>query len=124
MLENGNGSRRRLHSTGEIPLLLCLFALLTLLGLLEIPTCPLRWFGENPCPTCGTTRSVQSIIVGNFTNAWRLNPIGFVVVLAFAKRCGQLYGTAKLRRMDYHRFDLILLTLFLLFGVAKVFGWT
>jgi hypothetical protein len=31
------------------------------------------------CPSCGSTRSVLSIINGNFTDALLINPLGFVV---------------------------------------------
>jgi hypothetical protein len=32
-----------------------------------------------PCPSCGTTRSITSISQGNFAQAIRLNPLGFIV---------------------------------------------
>lgn len=34
-----------------------------------------------PCPSCGATRSVISILKGNFTNALMLNPLGYIVAL-------------------------------------------
>lgn len=33
------------------------------------------------CPSCGSTRSVLSIINGNFTDAVLINPLGFVIAL-------------------------------------------
>ena len=124
MSGNGNGFRNCFRLAGEIPLLLCLFVALMTIGWLQIPTCPVRYFGDRPCPTCGTTRSITSIMAGDFGQAWKLNPIGFVVALAFAKRCAQLFGTTTLRQLDYQAVDLILLTAFLILGVAKVIGWT
>lgn len=124
MLVNGNGFRESIRPAGEIPLLLCLFVVLLAVGWLGIPTCPVRYFGDRPCPTCGTTRSVASILSGNFAQAWKLNPIGYIVVLAFAKRCAQLFGQTKLRRMlDCQTIDVILLTAFLTTGMAKSVGW-
>ncbi|WP_394334131.1 DUF2752 domain-containing protein [Kordia jejudonensis] len=32
-----------------------------------------------PCPSCGTTRSVISLIQGNFFTAITINPLGFFV---------------------------------------------
>jgi hypothetical protein len=32
-----------------------------------------------PCPSCGTTRSIQSLIEGNFLEALHWNPFGVVV---------------------------------------------
>ena len=34
-----------------------------------------------PCPSCGTTRSMISLIKGNFIEALNLNPIGYLVTL-------------------------------------------
>lgn len=31
-----------------------------------------------PCPACGTTRSIDALISGNFTSAWLLNPFGYI----------------------------------------------
>ncbi len=33
-----------------------------------------------PCPSCGTTHSVLAIIKGNFSEAIRMNPLGFIAV--------------------------------------------
>ncbi|AXG74633.1 DUF2752 domain-containing protein [Flavobacterium arcticum] len=32
-----------------------------------------------PCPSCGNTRSILSLIKGNFNNAIFINPLGFIV---------------------------------------------
>ena len=120
---NGNVFRHWMRQTGEIPLLLCLFVVLIAVGRLGVPTCPVRHFVGRPCPTCGTTRSVASILTCDFVEAWKLNPIGYIVVLAFAKRCGELFGPANLRpTLDCQAIDLTLLTAFLVFGMAKFAG--
>ena len=33
-----------------------------------------------PCPSCGSSRSVVAILSGNFSTAFYLNPLGFVLV--------------------------------------------
>jgi len=35
-----------------------------------------------PCPSCGSTRSLMSIIKGNFFDAWILNPLGYLIGFA------------------------------------------
>ena len=35
-----------------------------------------------PCPSCGTTRSVVSILKGNLLQAFYLNPIGYLLLAA------------------------------------------
>jgi hypothetical protein len=33
-----------------------------------------------PCPSCGTTRSVEEVMRGNFSGAFITNPLGFLAV--------------------------------------------
>lgn len=33
-----------------------------------------------PCPSCGCTRSIRSILHGNFTDAFNWNPLGFFLL--------------------------------------------
>lgn len=35
-----------------------------------------------PCPSCGTTRSVISIIKGDFFNALLINPLGYIAIIS------------------------------------------
>lgn len=35
-----------------------------------------------PCPSCGTTRSVQAILLGRFKEAAWINPLGYVALSA------------------------------------------
>ena len=41
--------------------------------------CPIKLMVGYPCPSCGTTRSVLSLIEGNFLAAFYINPFGFLV---------------------------------------------
>lgn len=34
-----------------------------------------------PCPSCGSTRAVFSIIKGDFLNAMYLNPLGYLIIV-------------------------------------------
>ena len=34
-----------------------------------------------PCPSCGTTRSVVSLIEGNLHEAWHWNPFGYIIIV-------------------------------------------
>jgi hypothetical protein len=121
VLANGNGFRQLIRQCGELPLLLCLFFALLVAGQLGVPGCPVHYLTGHSCPTCGTTRSIVAILNGHFAHAWVLNPIGFIVVIAFAKRCGELFGPSALRRiLDYQPIDLTLLAAFLFFSVVNV----
>jgi hypothetical protein len=44
--------------------------------------CMFRNITGLPCPFCGTTRSVGNILLGNFNDALKLNPLGYFT-LAF-----------------------------------------
>ena len=43
-------------------------------------TCFVKNITNFPCPSCGSTRAVHSILDGNFQEALMLNPLGFIVV--------------------------------------------
>ena len=34
-----------------------------------------------PCPSCGSTRSIILLIKGNFAEAFKLNPLGYIIAL-------------------------------------------
>lgn len=44
------------------------------------PFCLFKSLTTLPCPSCGTTRSVNALVSGNLTEAWYANPFGFVVL--------------------------------------------
>lgn len=51
-------------------------------GRVAIPDlCFFKTFTGIPCPSCGSTRSVVSLIDGNFTEALRINPLGIVIAV-------------------------------------------
>lgn len=43
-------------------------------------TCFVKNITQLPCPSCGSTRAVHSIIDGNFRDALIMNPLGFIEV--------------------------------------------
>jgi len=43
--------------------------------------CFIKHATDLPCPSCGTTRSLVSLAKGNFYEALRLNPMGYIVAL-------------------------------------------
>ena len=46
--------------------------------------CPFRLVTGYPCPFCGTTRAVGSLLLGDFSASVALNPLGIVVAVAVA----------------------------------------
>jgi len=43
--------------------------------------CPFRLITGMPCPTCGTTRAIGSLLLGNVSESVRLNPLGLLLVI-------------------------------------------
>jgi hypothetical protein len=43
--------------------------------------CLIKNISTIPCPSCGSTRSVISLLNGNFKEAFFLNPFGYVVAI-------------------------------------------
>lgn len=91
--------------------------------IVDVPLCPFRHFLGCPCPTCGTTRSVWSILHGNLAAAWGCNPIGFIVVIALFRRLVTLL-LPKFRWIQIANADLptlLLLVAFFALGYARMF---
>ncbi len=42
--------------------------------------CPVKYITTIPCPSCGSTRSVLSLMEGHFTDAFMLNPFGYLIL--------------------------------------------
>jgi len=50
-------------------------------GIIEPGVCLFKRITTIPCPSCGTTRSVMSILQGNFADALYWNPFGLILTL-------------------------------------------
>lgn len=46
---------------------------------LPFPVCPIKLLFGVPCPACGSTHSVIQVFEGHFSEAFRYNPLGFVL---------------------------------------------
>ncbi|MDG1517645.1 MAG: DUF2752 domain-containing protein [Flavobacteriales bacterium] len=47
----------------------------------QINGCLIKHFTNIPCPSCGSSRSVISLLNGDFIVALNFNPIGYIIVL-------------------------------------------
>jgi hypothetical protein len=43
--------------------------------------CIIKRLTNIPCPSCGSTRSIISLLKGNYIEAFKLNPIGYILVI-------------------------------------------
>lgn len=117
-----NGERLKGCQAAEVIVLALLMAYFTLSRtLLKVPMCPFAYLGLR-CPTCGTTRAVWNIMHGNFSAAWSLNPIGFLVVFLFLRRLEALTFRIQIiaRLLANQIVDLGLIAGFLIFGFMKM----
>ena len=44
------------------------------------PPCPLHYLTGLYCPGCGSLRAIHQLLLGNFTNAWALNPLAMTLL--------------------------------------------
>ncbi|MDM1048312.1 DUF2752 domain-containing protein [Sphingobacterium hotanense] len=73
-------AKNKLYLTTGI---VCFFGLIWLYIDYHSPTgttlCPIKHVTGYPCPSCGTTRSVKSLLDGDIMQAIMINPLGLLV---------------------------------------------
>lgn len=47
----------------------------------SVEVCFIKHITHVPCPSCGSTRSIMSLIRGEFMGALNMNPLGYLVAL-------------------------------------------
>lgn len=71
--------RNRLYFTTGI---VCFFAVIWLLldyfSLFGVTVCPVKLVTGYPCPSCGTTRSINALLHGHIEEAFMINPFGII----------------------------------------------
>lgn len=87
--------------------------------------CPVRLLTGYPCPGCGGTRSMGAISIGQFDQAWSLNPLGFVVciiAILWALQIAPINGFVRKASAIFRRFPLALQVtpLMALYGIAWI----
>ena len=87
--------------------------------------CPVRLLTGYPCPGCGGTRSMGAISIGQFDQAWSLNPLAFVVCIVailWALQIAAINGLARKASAIFRRFPLALQVtpLMALYGIAWI----
>ncbi|NBU85462.1 MAG: DUF2752 domain-containing protein [Actinobacteria bacterium] len=61
--------------------------------------CWFRALTGHPCPFCGSTRAVGALCAGNFAAAWKLNPFGVIMFIAF---CAYLLKPSLAKTLNRH----------------------
>ena len=64
--------------------LFILFAYWIITSCFSLPTCLIKLFCGFPCPGCGMTRALQSLIKGDFKLAYFYNPLIFFAPIVIA----------------------------------------
>ena len=54
-------------------------AIASLSEMKSVEVCLIKHTTNIPCPSCGSSRAVLALIHGNFTEAFYLNPLGYLV---------------------------------------------
>ena len=70
----------------------------------SVEVCLVKQATDIPCPSCGSTRSVNSILHGDFSKAWFYNPLGFFVALVMLITPLWLVYDISLKRSSLLRF--------------------
>ena len=92
------------------------------------PVCPLHAFTGWPCLTCGATRAVRAVFMGNFLEAFRWNPL--LIVALGALLLFDLYalivlgfGLPRLRFEDLPQWIVPTLRVGVIVAILINWGW-
>jgi hypothetical protein len=66
--------------------------------------CPIKHFIGLPCPSCGSTRSVISLLKGNFAEAFYINPIGYLIATIMVVLPLWIFSDVLLRQNSLQHF--------------------
>lgn len=67
--------------------------------------CLFRLTTGHPCPGCGLTRSVGNILLGDFSEALKLNPLGFIFAFSIVSLALKPRITREITRRFALRFN-------------------
>lgn len=86
--------------------------------------CPIKKVTGLYCPGCGVTRMLLSILKGNFYQAFRYNPLIFILLPFFIiYYLDYLYCSTKKKKPSFSRLEpgiwYVLITIFLVYGVLR-----
>jgi hypothetical protein len=73
-------------------------------GKKEVPVCLFRLATGIPCPSCGTTHSVVSILHGQFFRALKENPLGYPIAAVLLICPLWVAADMVFRRLSFLRF--------------------
>jgi hypothetical protein len=62
------------------------------------PTCVFHHLTGHPCPTCGATRSALAFFHGQFSEAWKWNPLALVGYATLSVYDAYAFGVLALRK--------------------------
>lgn len=88
--------------------------------------CPIRKFLGLYCPGCGVTRMLLSLLKGNFYQAFRYNPLVFVLLpFLITYYLDYLYSFFKNKKTKFHVLEpsawYVLIGIFLIYGILRNF---
>lgn len=85
--------------------------------------CPMVVLTGFPCPACGMTRAVLSVLRGNFEAAWQLHPFSYVFLLLAAVFAVRRYFLKKDERclVKYAAAAVIGMILFYIYRMVRFF---
>lgn len=98
---------------------------ITAVALNLIPPCPYKEFFGLDCITCGTTRMIKAIFIGDFNQAFRFNPAIFIItpfafIFTVFEAVAFIRGkTNVLRKIIPFWVYIVVLVLLLAFGIIR-----
>lgn len=99
-------------------ILICMLALYACQSHLAHVPCPYRVFVGFDCPTCGTTRAVRSLLIGDIRSAFNFNPISIILAMGVIRASLLQIFPNRLAFLERRLVEYPLLAAFFMFGLC------
>jgi hypothetical protein len=92
-----------------------------ILSLLGIYKCPLKYITGIPCPTCGITRSITSLLSKNIKESFHYHALWPLIIISYILYILNEFNYLKLKKKTINKLIYIVSIIFIIYYLIRIF---